>query len=167
MRFPDSIRDHLAAALPELARNPEALDIYVTGGTVASRFTPNLGFELRYTLRLLLLNFRGAPGQLFLPLLLWLRANQPELLLNHEKGVEQIRFEVDIVDNQAVDIEVHIPLSEAVDVLPDGNGGYVMSFREEPPIPGTEPLTDPLVLLRQIWSKTDAVKEFLVGHPDD
>jgi len=165
MRFPNSIREHLTAALPELARDPEALAIYVTGGTVASRMTANLGFELRYTLQLVMLNFRGEPGQLFLPLLLWLRAHQPELLLNHDSGVEQIRFSVDPVDNQSCDVEIQLPLCETVDVLPV-SGGYEMTVRAEPPLPGTEPLSDPLALLRQIWSKTDGVAEFLVGYPD-
>ncbi|MGE4431905.1 MAG: phage tail protein [Sphingobium sp.] len=166
MKKPDSLRQFLTAALPELARNPDAIEIFVTGGTVATRMGPNLGFELRYTLHIVLLNFRYEPGQLFLPLTLWLRANQPELLLNHQSGVEQIRFSVDVIDNQAVDIEVDIPLTEAIDVLPSG-AGYQMTFRSEPPIPGTEGLTEPLALLRQIWGKSAGTEHFIVGHEDE
>lgn len=165
MRFPNSIRDYLTAALPELARGPDALAIYVTGGTLASRFTANLGFEMRYTLQLVMLNFRGAPGQIFLPLLLWIRANQPELLLNHDDGAEKIRFTVDPIDIESCDVEITIPLAEAVNVLP-APGGYEMTMRNQPPMPGTEPLTDPLALLRQIYGKADGATEFLVGHPD-
>jgi len=167
MRFPDSIRAHLTAALPELARSAEALSIHVTGGTVAARMTENLGYELRYTLNIVLLNCCYAPGQIFLPLLLWMRANQPELLLNHQDGVEKIRFAVDPVDNQAVDIEIQLPLAEAVNVLPHPGGGYEMTVREQPPMPGLEPLTDPLAILRQIWGKADGVEQFIVGYPDD
>lgn len=165
MRFLNSLREYLTAALPELARDPEALAIYVTGGTLASRFTANLGFEMRYTLQLVMLNFRGEPGQIFLPLLLWIRANQPELLLNHDSGVEQIRFTVDPIDNKSCDVEIQIPLAEAVNVLPVA-GGYEMTIRDQPPLPGTEPLTDPLALLRQIWVKGDGPAQFLVGHLD-
>lgn len=166
MKKPDSLRQFLTAALPELARNPEAIEIFATGGTVATRMGPNLGYELRYTLHIVLLNFRYQPGQLFLPLTLWLRANQPELLLNHQSGVEQIRFSVDVIDNQAVDIEVDIPISEAIDVLASDAGGYEMTFRAEPPMPGTESLSDPVAVLRQIWGKSAGTEHFLAGHED-
>lgn len=166
MKKHDSLRAYLTEALPELARNPEAVEIFATGGTVATRMGGNLGFELRYTLHIVLLNFSYQPVQLFLPLTLWLRANQPELLLNHDSGVEQIRWTVDVIDNKAVDLEIEIPLSEAIDVLPGSNGGYEMTFRPEPPFPGTEAMTDPLALLRQIWGKSDGAEQFLVGHED-
>lgn len=166
MKKPDSLRQHLTAALPELAREPDALAIYVTNGTLAARYGGNLGFEYRYTAQLVLLNYRGDPAQLFLPLLLWVRANQAELILNHDSGVNAIKFEVDPVDNQAVDVQIDLPLSEAIDVLADGAGGYTMTIRDEPPIPGTEPMTNPLALLRQIYAPGGAAKELLAGYPD-
>ena len=166
MRKPNSLREFLTAALPELKREPDALSIYVTKGTLATRHGKNLGFEYRYTAELVMLNFRGDPGQLFLPLSLWLRKNQAEVILDHRAGVEGIVFEVDPIDNQAVDIQVSVPLSEAVDVLEDGKGGYKMTLREEPPFPDEQPMSDPLALLRQIFAPGGAAKQFLVGYPD-
>lgn len=164
MKKPDALRAHLAAALPELARDPEALSIYITGGTLAARHGLNLGFEVRYTLHMILLNYRGEPQQLFLPLLLWLRRNQADLILNHDAGVKDIAFSVDLLDNQAVDVEITLPLSEAVDVLKQPDGTWQMSVREES-LP-EDGLFDPAALLRQIWAPGGGASEFLVGHPD-
>ena len=167
MKKPDSLRAHLTAALPELAREPDGLSIYVTKGTLATRHGENLGFAYRYTAQIVLLNYRGDPAQVFLPLSLWLRVNQAELVLNHQTGVEGIAFEVDPVDDQAVDIEIQVPLSEAVDVLPDAQGGYRMTFRDEPQLLDLEPMSDPLALLRQIYAPGGDAKQFLVGYPDE
>ncbi|OCC25304.1 hypothetical protein MB02_01115 [Croceicoccus estronivorus] len=164
MNKPDSLRQFLTAALPELARDPDALTIYVTQGTLAHRHGKNLGFEIRYTLHLTLLDYRGEPEQVFLPVLLWLRANQAELILNHDTGVSAIAFDVDLLDNQAVDVEMRLPLTEAVDVLRQPDGSHAMTVRDEPPI--GEVTFDPLTLLRQIWAPGGDAAEYLVGHPD-
>jgi len=165
MKKPNSLRAHLTAALPELARDPEALSIHVTGGTIATRHGNNLGFEMRYSLHLVLLNYSGAPEQIFLPLLLWLRTNQAELILNHDSGVKDIAFSVDVLDNGAVDVEMTLPLTEAVNVLPQADGTLAMTVREEQ-LPD-EFVTDPLALLRQIWAPGLPASAFLVGHPEE
>lgn len=167
MKKPDSLRAALTDALPELAREPDALAIYVTKGTLAARHGVNLGFEYRYTAQLVLLDYRGDPAQIFLPLMLWLRTYQRELILAHDSGVDAIAFDVDPVDNGAVDVQISVPLTEAVDVLPDGAGGYHITIREEPPVPHDEALTDPLALLRQIRAPGGGADELLVGYPDD
>lgn len=164
MKKPNSLREHLTAALPELARDPDALSIYVTGGSIATRHGPNLGFEMRYTVHLDLLNYRGAPEQVFLPIVLWLRRNQAELILNHITGVKDIAFSVDVIDDQSVDVEVILPLSEAVDVTPQDDGSYQLTVRDEE-LPDYLQF-DPLALLRQIWAPGAPDSEFLVGHPD-
>lgn len=166
MKKPNLLRAFLTEALPELARETDALSIYVHGGTLGARHGANLGYEIRYTLQLVLLDFRSDPNQLFLPLLLWLRIQQPDLLLNHESGVQAIQFRVDPVDNGAADVEITLPLSEAVDVLPRAGGGYDIGVRDEQTPDYLLPLTDPVALLRQIWAPGPPTSEFLVGHPD-
>ena len=166
MDKPNSLRAFLTTALPQLKRDPDALSIYVTGGTLATRHGANLGFEMRYDLHLVLLNYQGAPEQIFLPLCLWLREHQSELIQNHDTGVQAIRFNVDVVDNQAVDVEVILPLTEAVDVDRDGDG-YKATVRAEQPFADQVPMTDALTLLRQIWAPGGPASSFLVGHPDD
>lgn len=167
MRKLNSLRDHFTAALPELARNPDALIIYSDGGTIAARDGANLGFEMRYKATITFLDCRYAPAQLFLPLVIWLRTHQCDILQNHQTGTEGIRFRVDPIDNSAVDIEISLSLTEALDVLPDGAGGYTTAFRPEPPRLDQDALTDPLVLVRQIWGQTASLPpEFWAGHVD-
>lgn len=166
MKKHDSLRAALTAALPELARDPDALSIYIDKGSVAARHGSNLGWEYRYDCHLVLINYRAAPEQLFLPLLLWLRTNQPELLLNLQNGLSAIQFSLDVVDQQSVDIEIMLPLTEAIDVLPQQDGSYRMTERDEPPIAGTELIIDPAALLRQIFAPSGPDRTFLVGYPD-
>jgi hypothetical protein len=167
MRKLNSLREHMAKELPELARNPDALLIFAEGGTIAVRDGANLGFEMRYTAILTFLDCRYAPAQIFLPLVIWLRAHQREVLQNHQSGTEQIRFKVDPADIDAVDIDITLPLTEALDVLPDGKGGHDIGWREEPPVPGLEDLTDLAALLRQIWGQAEGLPaEFWTGHAD-
>lgn len=162
----NSLRDHITAALPELAREPDALSIYATDGRVAARLGGSLGFENRYNATLFLLNFRGDPAQIFLPLLSWLSVNQADLLLNHQTGVESIAFSVDVIDQETVDVEIKVPLTETVRVEPDGAGGYRITPIPEPTLPDFEPLSDPLATLRQIYAPGGAAKEMLVGYPE-
>ena len=163
MKKPDALRAYLTSTLPELARDPEALQLYVTGGTLASRYTENLNFEERYTLHLILLNYRGEPEQVFLPVLLWLRAQQVDLIQNHASGVQDIKFNVDVLDNQAVDLEIEFPLSEAVEVYPQDDGSHQMKLRDEV-LP--EDMAAAIALLRQIWAPGEPGSEFMVGYPD-
>jgi hypothetical protein len=165
MKKPDSLRAFLANVLTEALRQPDALDLHVEGGTIAARHGVNLGFEYRYKLVISAFDFRGDAVQLFLPLLLWLRVNQPEILLNHDDGVKAITFEADIMSNDAQDIIITLPLTEAVDVLPRADGsGYDFTVRDEPPIADTEAFedVDPVALLKQIWR--DGV--LICGYPD-
>lgn len=166
MKKHDSLRAALTAALPELAREPNALAIMIEQGSIAARHGPNLGWEYRYDCHLVLIDYRAAPEQLFLPLLLWLRIHQPDLLLNHDRGAQAIKFTLDVIDQEAVDIEIVLPLTEAVDVLPQPDGSYRMTIRDEPPIAGTELIIDPTALLRQIFAPSGPDRSFLVGHPD-
>lgn len=166
MKKHDSLRAALTAALPELAREPNALAITIEQGSIAARHGPNLGWEYRYDCHLVLIDCRAAPEQIFLPLLLWLRTYQPDLILNHAKGVQAIKFNIDVVDQDAVDIEIMLPLTEAVDVLPQPDGSYRMTIRDEPELAGTELIIDPAVLLRQIFAPSGPDRSFLVGHPD-
>lgn len=167
MKKLNSLREHLALALPELARNPDALAIYADDGTIATRDGINLGFEMRYTASVTLLDCSYAPAQIFLPIVIWLRAHQRDVIQNHASGTERIRFTVDPVDSSSVDIDIKLPLTEALDVLPDGQGGHDIGFRPEPPVPGLEALSDPETLLRQIWGQADSLPpEFWTGYKD-
>lgn len=157
----EALRAYLVEALPELGRNPDKLDIYMTGGRLRARFGPNLNFMYDARLQVDVIGFLGTPAAFFLPLLLWLQRHEPAVLQNHDKADSEIRFEIDIVDGGAVDITVQLPMSEAVDVVKQPDGSYHMTLRAEPAIVDEESPIDPPALLKRIFHDG----ELLVGYP--
>ena len=152
MRKHESLRSAVVAAFPDLKRDPGDLAVWVEGGRIAARAGPagaraSIGFEWRYRLNLVLLDFVGDPNVLIRAVLDWLRIEQPDTLLSHTAGDEAIAFDVDVLDDRKVDIELKLELSEAVDIAADG----AMTYRDEPALalPGFEDL-DEVALLRSI-----------------
>ena len=168
MDKPASLRQLITENVPELVRNPDKLKIYVRSGTIATRFGGiNLGFQYGMTLHIEVRDYAGHPDTIFLPIALWLRVNQPDLLLNLDRADEAITFEADYLDNETVDIDITIKLNESVDVLPytlPDNGGheYRMTHRAEPSIIGTEALVSPTPLLKRIYDQHGTL---IAGYP--
>ena len=134
MRKHNSFREALVAALPVLAREKDRLAVWIDRGTIAVRLGTvdqdgNTGFEYRYRLNAILLDFADEPTKVFATAVEWLRAQQPELLLKREND-EAFSFEVEVLDDRKVDIQIQIDLNEAVDIGPAGQ----ISHRPEPEI---------------------------------
>lgn len=132
MRKHSSFRAAIVAAFPELARNPQALAVFVDQGRIAARAGPvaggkATGFEWRYTLTAILIDFTGDPNQLARHVLDWIRIHQMDRLQNHGTGDEAFGFKVDILDDKKVDIEISIELDEGVDIAAEGT----MTYRDE------------------------------------
>lgn len=121
MNKPNSLRDHLLAADTTLAQNPERLLVFIDEGNIRATAAPGLSFEWLYTLNIIITDYAGHPDNIAIPLLAWLRRNQPDLLTNIEKGKDAIGFEADILGNDKVDLSITLPLTERVIVkrLPD------------------------------------------------
>lgn len=121
MNKPNSLREHLLAADTTLAQNPERLLVFIDEGNIRATAAPGLSFEWLYTLNIIITDYAGHPDNIAIPLLAWLRRNQPDLLTNIEKGKDAIGFEADILGNDKVDLSITLPLTERVIVkrLPD------------------------------------------------
>jgi len=128
---PQSLREHLTAALPELARDPDRLLVFVKDGTLAATFAKPLSFEYRYTLSLIVTDFAGHPDAVMVPLLAWLVRHQPELLANPERRAG-IAFDAELLANDKVDLEIKVPLTESVGVHPRNGGGFEVEHYPEP-----------------------------------
>lgn len=151
---PASLRAAIVALLPESARDPQNLLMWVDQGTIVSRSTPTLGFTYRYRLNVILIDFAGEPSVVMLAVTNWLRVNQPDLLT---PGREAFAIEVDLIDSKLVDLQLQIMLEENVSVARREDGGYNLQHLPEPdplfdddepltgsdgqPAPGTPPLT--------------------------
>ena len=128
---PDQCRAAIVAAIPAFAREPQRLRIWVDQGRLVSRRSAALGFEWRYRLRIFVTDHDGSPDTIMVPLLLWMRDAQPELLLDFAKG-DGIRFEADILDSKRWDVLIELDLSEAVTVIPREGGGWDVTHIAEP-----------------------------------
>jgi hypothetical protein len=144
MLKPDSLRAALVAAVPELAKDPERLKIFVDKGRIASRMGyapahPQLSFEYRYRLSILIMDFAGHPDGIIIAMLAWLHVHQPDILQNQARSKEAIVFEADILDDSKVDLSIELELTEAVKVEQRAEGGFEATHvAEPPPIPEFE-----------------------------
>jgi len=155
MRKPDSLRAALTAALPELARDPGNLRIWIDEGRIVGRLADRIdvlkGYEYRYRINVLVMDFARAPNEAMLPLMLWLRFQQPDLLASHEAAEKAIAFEAEILDDQRVDLWFKIPLTETVLLTKQPGGAFAADHMEEPEIdPAFEAVPDMTLIDRII-----------------
>ncbi|WP_054895522.1 MULTISPECIES: phage tail protein [unclassified Pseudomonas] len=132
MNKPDSLREHLLAAVPGLARNPERLLMFIDSGKVRCTAAASLSFEYAYSLQIILTDFAGHPDSVMLPILGWLRINQSELLVNLDKSADGLTFEADLLDRSKVDLSLTLPLTERVVVKRMDGGGFDVTHPGEP-----------------------------------
>lgn len=154
MLKPDSLRTALAAAVPALATDPDRLLIFVENGTLAASIAPGFSFEYRYQLNLILTDFAGHPDTIMVPLLVWLARHQPELLANPDRRTG-IRFDVEVMANNMIDLSMTLELTERVGVNPRAGGGFDVEHYPEPE------LEAPLQVEHwRIWLKDELVAEW-------
>lgn len=132
MNKPNSLREHLLTAVAGLKKNPDRLLIFIDAGSVRCTAAAGLSFEYTYTLQVILTDFAGHPDSVFIPVLEWLRRQQPELLTNLDRGKDAIAFEADILDGGKVDMSVNLPLTERVIVKRQDDGALDISHPDEP-----------------------------------
>ena len=117
MNKPASLRAALSACVPSLKKHPERLHVFIDEGSVASTMGgESLSFEYRYTCNIIVTDYAGHSDALIVPVLAWLRENQPELLLNRERMADGFRFEADILNNGSCDLSIKLVLTERVGV---------------------------------------------------
>lgn len=129
-----SLRAFLANAVPELREQPERLRMFVEGGHVVSTGSDSLSFIYRYTVRAVVIDFGADLDLLTVPVLLWLREHEPELLANKERRENDIRFDVELLNGQALDLVMQIDLTERVvvkDEVVDGRNRLTVRHPDE------------------------------------
>lgn len=119
MKKPHALRAFLSGSIPDLQTDPQRLKMFVQGGHLVARSGETLSFEYRFTVRLVLLDFAGDMDMIAVPLLAWLNTYQPELLQNKEQAAKAVRFDVEPLANNLLDLAIEVDLTEAVDVIED------------------------------------------------
>lgn len=122
MYKPNSLRQHLAAAIPELQRDPDRLLVFADEGNVVASATASLSFEYRFKLNLIVTDYAGDADAIMVALIAWLKVHQLDLMANEERRKNGIGFEVDFNNHETVDISIKLELTERVAVK-SGDGG--------------------------------------------
>ncbi|MGF6270202.1 hypothetical protein ABIE17_002728 [Lelliottia nimipressuralis] len=140
MNKPSSLRQALIDAIPQLSAHPEILRFSVENGNIDARLSVSLSFEKKYTLKGLVKNFVGESNQLFVPLLAWLRENQPDIFTLDEGRKNGYLFQIVMNDDESKDISFSLQLTERI-LVTEENGTLRASYSPEPPLPA--PVTPP------------------------
>lgn len=136
MRKPSELRTLLENSVPELKRSPERLLVFIDAGRIISTAVQGLSFMYAYTLNLIITDFSGDEDAVIVPILAWLRTNQPDLFQNEQKQAEGIVFEADMINSKTIDLSIKIQLTESVRVYlgekPNKPGDYLATIDHLP-----------------------------------
>ncbi|MCX8290750.1 phage tail protein [Enterobacter pseudoroggenkampii] len=138
-----SLRQALIDAIPQLNANPERLQMSVGSGNIDARLASSLSFEKRYVLNGKVSGFTGDSEGFFVPVLAWLRENQPDIFTLDEGRKNGYTFTLVLNDDDTMDITISVQLTERILVTQE-QGALHATYSPEPPLP--EPVTRPKAL---------------------
>lgn len=124
-----SLRNLLLTCVPALASDPSQLEIYTDKGSVNANGTRALSYEVAYTATIWIQSYAGDTDALFVPLLAWIDANQPDLLDRTDH--KPFTFESEILDADTCDIAIEIELTERVVVSRRGDGTLGTAYQPD------------------------------------
>lgn len=135
-----SLRQALIDAIPQLNAHPERLQMSVGSGNIDARLAPSLSFEKRYALNAKVSGFAGDSEGFFVPVLAWLRENQPDMFTLDEGHKNGYTFAIVLNDDDTMDISISVQVTERILVSLE-QGALHATYSPEPPLP--EPVTRP------------------------
>lgn len=153
MKKPGLLREAISVLLPETARDPDRLAMWVERGNVRATGNRQRGFSWEYDLIVVAENFAGDPAVLFFTVTDWLRYQQPDLLAANGPGFP---FEVDVIDDKTVDVKMTLPLREVVTAENvDGEWRMTVVDEADPMLPDDVPLRAEDGPVTSIWVHSD------------
>ncbi|MFA9285106.1 phage tail protein [Comamonas sp. SY3] len=160
-----SLRNLIEAAVPDLKANPENLVILASSGKAVTTMGKSLSFEYTYTIDVTVLDFTGHTDALFVPLIAWLRVNQPELLLNPASQDAGLEFQVELLNTAAADIGIRVPVTERVIVTADPSHPTRLTCDHpaEPQVIGTNRQPEHW----ELWLKDQMLAEWDIPTPPE
>jgi len=134
MLKPKQLREALTNSVPLLARNPDSLNMFIDSGRIVSTLASSLSFEYQYQLNLVITDYADDIDLVMVPVLAWLRENQPDIMATEEKRRTGFTFKADVLSDTLCDISIDLQLTERVIVKQDGDALHVNHIGE-PPLP--------------------------------
>jgi len=134
MLKPAHLRQALTGSVPLLARSPDSLNVFIDNGRIVSTLAASLSFEYQYRLNLVITDYAGDVDLLMVPVLAWLRENQPDIMATEEKRKSGFVFQSDVISDALSDISIELQLTERV-IVKDIDGALHVTHTGEPPLP--------------------------------
>lgn len=153
MLKPNSLRKALTDAVPVLRTNPDMLHLRLDDGNNTATLARSLSFEKRYTLNIVVTDFTDDIDLLFVPIMAWLRVNQPDIMTTGEGRKKGFAWYADINNDSSLDVSISLLLTERTLVNEVDGAMYVENIPEPPP---PEPVTRPV----EMWSNGELVSQW-------
>lgn len=131
MLKPDSVSAAMLKGVPYLKENPHCLHVFIDKGAIIATLAPSLSFEYQYTLNLVITDYADNLDLIIVPILHWLRTNQPDIMANPDKRQDGFTFEVDYLDNKLRDISIDLKLTERT-IVKEQDGVLTVTHLDEP-----------------------------------
>ena len=132
MLKPQQLRKALTDSVPLLQCNPDSLNVFIDSGRIVSTLAASLSFEYQYRLNMVITDYTGDIDLLVVPMLEWLRVNEPDIMATKEKQQTGFTFKADVISDTASDISIDLQLSERVIVKRVGDELHVNHVGENP-----------------------------------
>ncbi|EMN9739221.1 phage tail protein [Klebsiella quasipneumoniae] len=153
MLKPNSLRKALTEAVPVLRTNPDMLLVFIDNGNNVATLARSLSFEKRYTLNVVVKDFTDDIDLLFVPIMAWLRINQPDIMTTDEGRKKGFIWYADINNDSSLDVSISLLLTERT-LVKEVDGALHVENIPEPPPP--EPVTRPV----EMWSNGERVSKW-------
>ncbi|PJR60554.1 phage tail protein [Klebsiella sp. K-Nf6] len=153
MLKPNSLRKALTDAVPVLRSNPDMLRVFIDSGNNVATLARSLSYEKRYTLNIVVMDFTDDIDLLFVPIMAWLRVNQPDIMTTDEGRKKGFIWYVDINNDSSLDVSISLLLTERT-LVKEADGALHVENIPEPPPP--EPVTRPV----EMWSNGERVSKW-------
>lgn len=132
MKKLQTFRAALLASSSELAIDPQKTAIFAERGRVVSGGAPGKGWEYRYQITAIIQDFAGDVDAVAHAILEWMRVELPGVLKNPELTDKAFRFEVELMANELVDLQIEVDVDEPVLVGVDGTFAHPPAPPEDP-----------------------------------
>lgn len=130
MNKPDLLRERLTRTIEFFEQNPDCLQLFYDNGKIWATGAESLSYQYLYELEITITDFPHHPDVLFVPIVEFVREQQPELLNNAEKQ-QNITFIAEPNNHRTFDLQIKLPLTERVIVKQEGER-YQVTHADEP-----------------------------------
>jgi hypothetical protein len=137
MLKPNQLRKALTDSVPLLQCNPDSLNVFIDSGRIVYTLAASLSFEYQYRQNMVITDYTGNIDLLIVPMLEWLRVNEPDIMATKDKQQNGFTFKADVISDTASDISIDLQLSERVIVKQVGDALHVEHVGESP-LPGND-----------------------------